>query len=322
MNIQEVINMKKSLIYICCTILLMSCVGCKDEPQPAMTNQTEDIDDYAILANGVLQINKGNQTTILEINALSDCQIIQDEYERLLILTDPSDQYQHGILGDKIEPTSVTIVQLSDQPSLSSRFSVPEGWVIESISPIWSDWDGDGQREIVLTLSNREVGAKLVLFDENGTLLAESAPIGQGNRWRHALDIAAFGENGAKLLADVVTPHIGGIASFYSWDKENKVLKSEATLPGYSTHDIGSRDMGMYTLMTDEQNGQVLLIVPNQSKTELVALRFSSRAIQEEWRLALGGRLSADLELLDNEGTKVIRAIINSNQEVLLDIPE
>ena len=312
--------MKKLTVFFCLILLLISS-ACSNKPlQPDTTKQVEAMDDYAIVTNGDLQIKMGNQTTILEIDALPDSQIIQDERQRLLILSDPSDQYQHGILGDDNEATSVTIVQLSDKPYVISKFSVPVDWVIESILPIWSDWDG--KREIVLTLRNATHGAKLVLYDENGNVLAESLPIGKGFRWRHALDIASFGENGQKLLVDVQTPHIGGIVGFYSWDKEEKVLKTEATLTGYSTHDIGSRAMQMYTLVIDAHNEQVLLILPSQSKTELAALRYVSGVIQEEWRIPLGGKLSGNLELIEKDGAYAIYAIVDNNREVLLNLPE
>ncbi len=117
--------------------------------------------DYAISANGDLHIKMSDETTILEINALPDSQIIENDSQRLLILSDPSEQYQHGILGDTVEATSVTIVEISDESKVISKFSVPSDWVIESIRPIWSDWDGDGDREIVLTLSNSKSGAKI-----------------------------------------------------------------------------------------------------------------------------------------------------------------
>jgi len=314
--------MKKLTLFFCLILLLFSSACSKEKLQPDTRKLVEAMDDYAILASGDLQIKMGNQTRILEIDALPDSHILQDERQRLLILSDPNDQYRHGILGDDLEARSVTIVQLSDKPDVISKFSVPLDWVIESIRPIWSDWDGDGEREIVLTLSNITSGSKLALYDENGNLLAESLPIGKGFRWRHALDIASFGENGQRLLADVQTPHIGGIVGFYSWDKENKLLKTEATLQGYSTHDIGSRAMNMYTLVIDGQNEQALLILPNQSKTELAALRLASGVIREEWRIPIGGKLSGDLDLIDDNGVEFIRAIVDNNRVVLLKLPE
>lgn len=340
--------MKKSIL-IFGLIALLTSVSCTQESQ-SNTNQemnamdqldsTEEIVEvesekdidvaemnegerlYVIDANGDLLITIGDQTTTLAINALSDSHILQDDQGRLLILTDPTEQYQHGILGDTVEASAVTIVDVSEKPVVLSKFSVSEDWVIESIVPIWSDWDLDGEREIVLTLSNSSSGAKLVLYDEAGTILAETEAIGQGNRWRHALEIASFGEDGESLLVDVQTPHIGGIVSFYSWDQENKVLKTEASISQYSTHDIGSREMQMYVLVTDEESEQVLLLLPNQSKTELVALRFMADGIQEEWRISLGGKLTSNLELIEVDGVKSIRAIIDKEHEVLVDLPK
>ena len=316
------IEMKKLTLFFCLIMFLLSSACSLKNFQPDIKKQVETMDDYAIVANGDLQVKMGDQIAILEINALPDSLILQDERQRLLILSDPSDQYQHGILGDALEASSVTLVQLSDQPAVISKFSVPVDWVIESILPIWSDWDEDGVREIVLTLSNNTSGSKLVLYDESGNVLAESSSIGKGFRWRHALDIASFGKDGQKFLVDVKTPHIGGIVSFYSWDKENKLLKTEATLQGYSTHDIGSRAMQMYTLVSDEQNEQDLLILPSQSKTELAVLRFVSGKIYEEGRIPLGGRLSGNLEWIDENGVQSIRAIVDDGREVLLKLPE
>lgn len=314
--------MKKTILLFYLTLLLFTNVSCENNIQSNTTKHFDSMTDCSILENGDLLITVDDQTTVLNINALPDSLIIEDEQHRLLILSDPSDRYQHGILGDVLEATSVTIIQLSDKPSVISKFSVPVNWVIESILPIWSDWDGDGEREIVLTLSNSSSGSKLVLYNESGNVLAESLPIGKGFRWRHALDIASFGEDGQRLLVEVQTPHIGGIVSFYSWDKKNKVLKTEATISNYSTHDIGSRAMEMYALVEDDENEQVLLILPNQSKTELAALRFVSGVIHEEWSIPLGGKLSGNLKLTEENGIKVIRTIVDNNREVLLKLPE
>ena len=158
------------------------------------------------------------------------------------------------------------------------------------------------------------------MYNESGNLLAESEPIGKGFRWRHALDIAAFGENGELLLVDIITPHIGGTVTFYSWNKENNALISESSLSGYSTHDIGSRVMGMFALL-DEPCEQVLLIVPTQSKTELATLHFVSDNIQEEWRLPLGGTLTGDIDLTVLERGWAVRAVVDG-EDVILDIPD
>lgn len=315
----------KQLELLFCIILLLLNTSCHDNREvitPSNNEIMDTMEEYYIDEQGDLHVSTSLLTDVLEINALPDSQILEDENQRLLILTDPSDAYQHGILGDDLEATSVTIVQVVQQPRLITKFSVPEGWVIESIGPIWRDWDGDGQKEIILTLSDSTYGAKLVVYDEDGNFLGESPAIGTGYRWRHALDIASFGEDGARLLVDVQTPHIGGIVTFYSWDKVNKSISIEASLAGYSTHDIGSRVLDMFTLAEDIESEQTILILPSQSKTEIAGLRFVSGEIKEEWRIPLGGRISGSLDLIEENGVRMIKAIVDDNREVLIELPE
>lgn len=79
----------------------------------------------------------------------------------------------------------------------------------------WEDLNGDGQREIIVTLSNAQVGTRIITFREDGGLLAEGPSVGIGFRWRHQLLVPPFGETGKSLLAVVRTPHIGGMLEFY-----------------------------------------------------------------------------------------------------------
>ncbi len=105
-----------------------------------------------------------------------------DNNERLLLLTDPTERYQHGILGDKIEASGFVIIDAKTRKVIQSvTINAPD--VIGSLKPIWTDWDQNGEREIVLTLNNNNTGSRLALFSEGGNLLAEVKPIGKGHRW-------------------------------------------------------------------------------------------------------------------------------------------
>ena len=44
----------------------------------------------------------------ISANALPDARILSDEHGRLLFLTVPAEDYDHGVLGDAIEATSIT----------------------------------------------------------------------------------------------------------------------------------------------------------------------------------------------------------------------
>jgi hypothetical protein len=122
--------------------------------------------------------------TKVSVQALPDTQMMSDEHGRLLLLTDPTEEYKHGVLGDIMEAKSFTLVDLSDHTPIVHTHSVPSIDVIEGTGAIWKDWNGDGTREIVVTLSNAQTGARSALFSEKGERLAEGTPIGMGNRYK------------------------------------------------------------------------------------------------------------------------------------------
>ena len=159
-----------------------------------------------------------------------------------MVLSEPTEEYRHGIMGDSIEAGSITIIETDGIPKAEVVIDVPEGKVIEGISPIWADVDDDGEREIIVTLSNADQGAQIVAFDENGEIKYRGSSIGQGYRWRHQLAVAPFDDSAEMKLVDILTPHIGGVVEFY--DLKDGELKIESSISGYSSHKIGSRNLG------------------------------------------------------------------------------
>lgn len=240
--------------------------------------------------------NKG-EIARLPVNALPDTRILMDHQERLLVLNDPVNRYQHGILGDKTEAGGFVILDAKYRKVVRSVTIDPPD-VIESLQPIWTDWDGNGEREIVLTLSNDDTGSRLALFSENGELLAEGSPLGRGHRWRDALAVAPFGLDGRMELAEVMTPHIGGILQYVQWDKDHHRLTSAASGTGYSTHEIGTRNLDLFAAADWDRDGLPELLLPNQSKNELVVVKQTEEGIENLDRLSLNGKLSTNIAAL------------------------
>lgn len=174
--------------------------------------------------DGDLTVQSDSQTTTLAVDALLDARILVDELGRLLLLSGPTDRYAHGVLGDRIEASGITLVETKPSPQIVRSIVIPAPDVIEGIAPIWVDFDGDGQREIIVTHSNANVGAWIAVYSEAGDLLATGPAIGRGSRWRHQLAVAAFGLGGQMELVDVLTPHIGGMVEFYQWQENQLTL--------------------------------------------------------------------------------------------------
>ena len=270
-----------------------------------------------IAINGDLVISQNGQETRLPVNALPDSRILVDEDGRLLFLSNPTDRYAHGVLGDSIEATGITLVETNPEPRVLQTISISEKDVIEGIYPIWADMNNDGEREIIVTLSNAQDGARILAFREDGSLLAEGPAIGTGYRWRHQLVVAPFGSSDENLLAVVRTPHIGGVLEFYKLNG-NK-LHIVKTISGVSTHSIGSRNLFTAQAGDFNNDGQIGLLAPDQSHSNLGIVNVESESIT--W-LELDAELSTNLAAATfNKNSQVVIAGGLSNNTLSIWIP-
>ena len=144
-----------------------------DQGQPALANPTDaeasTFTNPALLTpegriayidnSGDLVIRDGDVDFHLPINALPDARILMDEEERILLLTNPTSRYGHGVLGDDLEAAGIALIETRPTPQVVLHIDIPAPAVVEGLSPIWTDLTGDGRREILVTLSDEEQGA-------------------------------------------------------------------------------------------------------------------------------------------------------------------
>jgi hypothetical protein len=242
---------------------------------------------------GQLRLIRQNDTETLGGNALPDARILTDGSDRLLFLSGTSEGYQHGVLGDDLEATTITLVDTRADPQVILEIQIDPGDVIEGIAPIWVDLDGDGEREIIVTQSNPGSGARIVVYDEKGNQLTSGEPIGQGFRWRHQLAVAQFIEGGSQEIAVIRTPHIGGILEIYTLESER--LEIKATLGNFSSHRIGSRNLDSALAADLNGDGRIEVIVPNQAQTTLAGIQTTDDGLEVVWDAPIGGKLSTNL---------------------------
>ena len=246
-----------------------------------------------IESSGDLIIWEEGQTTRIRVDALPDSRILADERGRLLLLTAPTDRYGHGVLGDASEAAGIALIETFPTPRVGTEVHLPSPQVIEGIAPIWADMTGDGEREIIVTVSDEDQGARIVVFGEAGQQLAAGPPIGRGFRWRHQLAVAPFASNGELELVAVLTPHIGGVAEFYRLTGAR--MEIVAQVPGFSSHTIGSRNLDMAAAGDFDGDDRIELLVPDQSHTHLAGIRRSSDSADVAWTVEVGGRVSTNL---------------------------
>jgi hypothetical protein len=233
-----------------------------------------------------------------------------DENNRLLVLTSPTNRYAHGVIGDDIEAAAITLIETSPELRVVQTVLINEPDVIEGISPIWADIDNDGVRDIIVTLSNSQAGARIAAYREDGTLLAESEPIGRGNRWRHQLAVAEFELNKPPLLVDVRTPHIGGIVEFFQY--RNGKLEVVKEINGFSTHSIGSRNLDSAIAGDFNNDGVIELLAPDQSHTSLGVISLNGILAT----LPLDGTLTSNLSATVIDGKLYVGAGTQNNLRI------
>ena len=250
------------------------------------------------------------------IDPIPDAVPIKDGAGRILYLAHPTSAYPHGVLGDTIEAKGFVIMDTSNTSNLvDTRI---EDSVIEGLYPLWVDFDGDGEEEIIVTVSDEDNGARIRAYDDAGNLKAEGPAIGTGYRWRHHLTVAPLGPKGELELAVVRTPHIGGIVEFYRLVGDR--LEIVASIPGFSTHVFGSRNLDMFSVADFDGDGVVELVVPSQDLASLMVLKRIGDSVKPVLSFNLDGKLSSNVEVFDLGGGRLLLGAGSSNSFNVWDI--
>ena len=269
-----------------------------------------------IEADGDLVIWEGSVVARFAIEALPDARLLQDGQGRLLVYSGATERYGHSVLGDGLEASSITIILDGHEPRLAQQFELPADQVFEGIAPIWKDLDQDGQLEIITTVSDADQGARIEIYSESGQLLSAGESTGQGFRWRHVLAVAPFDIVGNRLIVDILTPHIGGVAEFFH--RQESILAKAGTLSGFSTHRFGSRNLDMAVAGDLDNDGLLEILVPSQNMQSLVALSFAPNRLNSEWTLDLGGRLMTNIGAISMPDGQIILAAGTDLNELLI----
>lgn len=216
---------------------------------------------------GSLVLSTANGNRRLDIDLLPDARPVVSSEGLLAVYAGPSQEYGHGVLGDRIEARRIEIVDLASL-EVAHSVSAPDGEVFEGLSPLWADVDADGVDELVATVSSPETGARIVVYSRTGSILGSSAPIGQGFRWRHQLAVGRFAPGGGIEIVDVRTPHLAGQLAFSAL--QDGELVPIVTAGTYRTHVLGSRNVDQAVAVQVDADGRLAMLVPTQDQRSIV----------------------------------------------------
>jgi hypothetical protein len=233
-----------------------------------------------------------------------DTRLVEAPSGALVALTGPTGRYPHGAIGDELEAAAISI---RDADGQVSRIGVPAEAVVEGTSALLADLVGQArQPQIVVTVSDRDEGARLVVYGLDGELIAASEPIGLGFRWLHQIGSGPVGPNGEVEIIAVRTPHIGGIVEAYRLVDGR--LDRVASHPGYSSHRLGSANLDMALLADADGDGQLELVVPTQDLGSLGVLTRIAEGFELLATLPLGGTLATNVAATSDEDGHLVLA--------------
>ena len=156
-------------------------------------------------------------------------------------LIQPTDRYDHAILGDALEWGGLRLTVDTCPPCADRRLqtlivTLPPSRVFEDIEARLADVTGDGLAEVVVVETHVGRGAALAVYDGFGRRIA-TPYIGRPHRWLAPAGIADFDGDGRVEIAYVDRPHL--LAELVFVRLEGDRLIETLRLPGLTNHRIG-----------------------------------------------------------------------------------
>src|ERR1041385_2839594 len=211
-------------------------------------------------------------------------------------LAEPTDRYDHGILGDKIEAGAL-IIETRDGRRQTLRLK--NDAVFEDLQPRIADLNGDGHDNIIVVKSYLKRGSALAVIGERKgryEIIEETPPLGGPHRWLDPAGVAAFTGGHKADIALVRQPHAVGLLEIWTW-RDNRLQKT-VEVPDAANHVAGSRALDMVAVADFNGDNFADLAIPSLDRTRLRIVSFSPR-VQELANVSLPAKAATNLGLLN-----------------------
>ncbi|MCY3916696.1 MAG: hypothetical protein OXG49_11845 [Chloroflexi bacterium] len=239
------------------------------------------------------------------VNAPLNARLVMNRRGQVALYANAAIQrYRRGITDGQLAASTLLALEAREgQIRILARIDLPGEDVYEGIAPFWADIDGDGVEDLVTTVSDGSLGARIRAYVWDGAGIRQELDgpaIGRGNRWRHQLTAGRFGPDGIIEIVAVRNPHQEPEMEFFRLG--DGALELAASLPGVTTHVLGSRNLDQTAAGDFNGDGQPEVLAMDLGRRAIVAIQRNESGASEVWRLDAGGEIVsnfAPVELLD-----------------------
>jgi hypothetical protein len=218
-------------------------------------------------------------------------------------LSQPTNRYEHGVLGDNIEAGSLVI---ESPDGKRQEVKLDDDAVFEDLSPRIVDLDGNGHDAVIVVKSYLKRGSALAVIAERRgryQIVAETPALGAPQRWLDPAGIADFTGDGKTDIALVRQPHVVGALELWSWG--NNALRKVAELPDTANHVAGTRSIDMSAVADFDGDGVADLALPSLDRGNLRIVSFAPQA-REIASVALPAKAATDIGLMQKGSAPVL----------------
>lgn len=270
-------------------------------------------DLVGVTESGEVFVENEGPTVGAGMTAPPDARFTRSPSGAVAFLSEPTERYAHGVLGDGIEADSITVADIGEDGGVEVRAEiVPEsGGVFEEVAPMWVE--ADGSELLAVSESADGVGTRVALYEPDGSLAAAGPFIEEPFKWRHVLAAGPFGPNGEFEVAAVRTPHLDSVVEFYRPDFDSGTLEIVAEVPGYTSHRINTRNLDTARAGDLDGDGRWELLVPDPTYTGLAAIRRSQSGAEVAWTLPAEGGISTNIASATDEDGRAFVAVGRSD---------
>jgi len=294
------------------TYIMRSDASVSPLSHPIAVNDFEVL--YISLAGDLVLGREDGVVASVPINAPLDSRLVMNSRGQFALYAKATDQLAASTL--------LVLEAREGQIRILARIDLPGEDAYEGIAPFWADIDGDGVEDLVTTVSNGSLGARIRAYVWDGGWIRQEIDgpaTGRGDRWLHQLTAGRFGPDGAVEIVAVRNPRQEPEMEFFRLG--DGALEPAASLPGVTSHVPGSRNLDQTAAGDFNGDGKPEVLAMDLRRRAIVAIQRNLSGANEIWRLEAGGEIVSNFAPVELLGEGLALAVGTDDNRLRVWLP-